>query len=245
MSLNWRVGRVENYQEVCYEQVTEEEAEAQGTTLDEMLAPIFMGSNWYRPNESDLEKLAAGQDFIERLRPLTNTLIWATISVELRGITETNYTEFWLRMRLCERLTGPFLNQKNPETGKWEPRIITLGEVKAHIGLGTNVSPTNWREWMANLLDTWRAETLRQADLPDDRGLPRDMKLSQSFKDACDQMDTLERAMERRHLDDDREENKQFEWDYAKVCNTQRWLDRSADAWEEIECRLEDELEEE
>lgn len=71
------------------------------------------------------------------------------------------------------------------------------------------------------------------------------MKLSQMFKDTCDQMDALEKAMRRHCLDEDREENRQYDRDYAKVCNTQRWLNVSADAWDEIEDRLEYELEEE
>ena len=244
MGLNWTVAEVENYETVCWEKMTAEEAEEAGTTLDELVnQSSFMGGNWFRPNESDLEKLAAGQDFVKRLRPITNALIWATLSVDLRGITEENHVEFWTRLRLCEKLTGAFMNWKDPETGKWESRLITFEEVKSHIGLGTNVSPSTWREWMTKQVDNWRAETLRRADLPNDRGLPQDTKLSQVFEDTCGQMNALKKAMHRHCLEEDREENRRYEKDYTRVCNTQRWLNVSASAWEEIEERLEYEQE--
>ena len=244
MSLNWNIGDVKDFREVCYEQVTEEEAKEAGTSIAELLNhSSFMGPNWYTPGESEQEKLA-NSGIAERLSPLTNCLIWSTISVDLRGITEENYSEFWLRIHLLEKLTGCFLNEKDPETGKWGPRKITLDEIKAHIGLSCNVSPLSWREWLNKTMDNVRRDTLRSVGEKDSRSEPWALKLSQVAADTCEQMDSFGEALEKHDLSDDDEENRRHDRDYGRVCKMQNWLADAADTWQEIEERLEAELEE-
>lgn len=91
----------------------------------------------------------------EILNPLTHVLIWATIGVGIGQLSEKNADEFYARLALLERLDGPYLIR--PE-GK-QPHI-TPEEVKAHIGLSTNVSyetrPT-WFKRMRSELDRYAA----------------------------------------------------------------------------------------
>lgn len=244
MSLNWGVGDVKDYKTVCYQTMTREEVEAAGHTIEALVNKhSFMGGDWYVPGSSDLERLS-NCNTIERLNPLTNCFIWATMSVSLRGITEENHVEFWLRMSLLEKLNGPFLSKRDPDDNtKWVPRQITLDEVKSHIGLTCNVGDLSWREWLTRTLDTVRAETLRRAGVKDDRGLPRDMKISQVAKDTMDQMETLESALKDHYLGDDEEEERRHDKDYSRVCRMLRWLREAEAEWESIECRLEEEAE--
>ncbi len=243
MSLNWNIGNVSNYREACYDRVTREEAVAAGTTVEALLAQSsFMGPNWYTPGASEVEKLA-NCDVVERLNPLTNCLIWATMGLGMRGIREDNYAEFFARIAISEKVNGTYLNQKCEDGEGWEPRPIALDEVKAHIGLSTNVSEESWTTWISSLMGTVRSEVLRGADLPDDRGLPGNMPLSQHFKDVADGMDALFRRMKNNYFEDD-EALDRFDQDYEKACRAQEWLNNACDTWNTIEARLDDEGEE-
>lgn len=240
MSLRWNLGNIPDFKTVCYERLTPEEAEAQGTSFEKLLSErSFMGPRWYIPGGSDVEKLANG-NVIERLSLVTHVLITATMTVDIGDITEESYSEFWLRLNMMEKLSGPFINTHDTETGEWTPRPIAVEEVKAHIGLHTNVSNLSWREWMTKTMDYLRSETLRGAGLPDDRGHPRQMNLSQVAKDTHDQVEAFERALKDHYCGDDEEEGKRHDKDYAWVCKASRYLMKSHFEWEEIEVRLEE-----
>jgi len=87
------------------------------------------------------------------LNPITNALIWSTIAVDLPGPTAENVGEFYARLRLTERVFGPFLiraevDGKRPEG---EAAMITIDEVIAHIGLSCNVSTKSRAQWLKRL----------------------------------------------------------------------------------------------
>lgn len=70
------------------------------------------------------------EDFVGDVEwDITNTLIWATISVDMGKITEKNYEEFYRRLRMVGIVYG-------------SPYQITLSDVKRRIGLSTNVITT-------------------------------------------------------------------------------------------------------
>jgi len=123
MSLNWDLTAVENSDELCWIEATEDQP---------------------------MHGIEAGKSY---LNPLTNALIWSTISVDLPGPTAENVGEFYARLRLTERVFGPMLiraevNGKRPEG---EAAMITIDEVIAHIGLRCNVSPTTRAKWLKRL----------------------------------------------------------------------------------------------
>lgn len=82
----------------------------------------------------DADELDADGTPLRRLNPVTNSLVWSTISVKLGAITEANADEFYARYKFCERLDGPFLTGAG---GK--PYRLTPEDVQAHIGLTCNV----------------------------------------------------------------------------------------------------------
>ena len=65
---------------------------------------------------------------------LTDTLIWLTMAVGIREITEKNYVEFYSRLHFLEKLEGTFVNADG------KPRYYTIEDVKRRIGLSTNVT---------------------------------------------------------------------------------------------------------
>lgn len=245
MGLSWSVGNIKDYKNLCYERMTDEQAEAQGTTLDELLGQTsFTGPHWYRLSESDIEKLAAGQDCIERLNPLTHVLIWATMSVDMGKITEDNWQEFWLRLHLAEKTAGPFVQDRGSD-GKWHPRAIKPEEVKAHIGLSCNVCTEPWVVWMKKHMDRWRSQVMKAHGVEDTRAADAlRTPLSQVGGDALDAWEEWKAALERHDLDDNNdEENRQHSRDYRLAQRVSRDLAESVDYWEsrEIEIAFEEE----
>lgn len=77
------------------------------------------------------------------LNPITEALIWKTLSVGIGEITEANAAEFIARLAIIEAIDGFVIF----EEGKGRP--ISEEEVVAHIGLRTNVFPALTRaQWL-------------------------------------------------------------------------------------------------
>lgn len=93
---------------------------------------------WVEAKEDDPSRgIKAGE---KRMSPVTNALIWATLSVGWGEITEKNHVDWFHRLRLVELITGPTLNRA--ANGRViSGHSITLEDVRRHIGLRTNVFP--------------------------------------------------------------------------------------------------------
>lgn len=110
---------------------------------------------WIAPPEGD-----AGQGD-KVLNPVTNTIIWATMAVGIGHLTENRAEEFHDRLTFIERLFGP-MSKKLDEEGKIVGLPITLDDVKAHIGLRTNVPYERNTNWAPRMLTSWQVD--RQAE---------------------------------------------------------------------------------
>jgi hypothetical protein len=94
---------------------------------------------------------------------VTETLIFATMTVGMGEITEETAPEFYARLSMYEHLFRPFL-MKVDDDGTIVPRFITLDEVKGHIGLRTNVFPMQTRgKWVAHMGKRFIEETISEA----------------------------------------------------------------------------------
>lgn len=76
----------------------------------------------------------------KRLNPVTEALIWATISVGIGEITAANAQEFYARLSAYERVSGALLIMPNDD-GTASDHLITPADILAHVGLVTNVFP--------------------------------------------------------------------------------------------------------
>lgn len=110
MALNWDVGDIENYKEMCFETRTDDN----GSTL----------------KDEDGETILY-------LKSVTDRLIWGTMGVKMGSITEKNHKEFFARLRIMEKLDG------YPPDNR-----VTYEEVRAHIGLRTNVCTDTWAKFL-------------------------------------------------------------------------------------------------
>ena len=73
-----------------------------------------------------------------------NTLIWATLSVGIRDITEKNWKDFYTRMKIIGGDRS--LLRKDKNGGYTVP--ISAQEVKDHIGLTTNATSLTKAEFL-------------------------------------------------------------------------------------------------
>jgi hypothetical protein len=83
-----------------------------------------------------------GYDRDGNLRPLTELLIFTTISAGLGEITEKNVEEFYARMVVIHKLHDIGIVEDGIE------RMITPEEVRNHIGLTTNVGNETRAQWV-------------------------------------------------------------------------------------------------
>ncbi|MAH47417.1 hypothetical protein CMI37_16455 [Candidatus Pacearchaeota archaeon] len=240
MSLNWSVADVHDYKNLCYERRTRAEAEAQGATLEELLGKrCFLGSTWYVPGGSDAEKLGNAA-VVERLRPVTNCLIWATMSIDMGRITEDNWQEFFARIALVERCSGSFM-QEEAEDGKWVGRTFTPEEIRAHIGLRTNVSTTGWLKFCSKTLDAVRENILKASGVENTRPARWQMPVSEAVEEIQEPLRDLREIIQKAELYSLPEDDPAWEsqWkDASAVDEMSVQLHDIKESWEDIETRI-------
>lgn len=71
------------------------------------------------------------------LKPKTEALIWMTMGIKMGQITEKTCEEFYARTSLTQRHDGV------PQEYR-----ITYEDVRAHIGLSTNVHKDTWAQFL-------------------------------------------------------------------------------------------------
>lgn len=87
-----------------------------------------------------------------RINPTTEALIWATMNVGIGDLSEKNLDEFAYRLFFYEKNFQTFLNSQDG------PVPLTYEDLKAHIGLRTNVSFETRTKWATAIKNTWFRE---------------------------------------------------------------------------------------
>jgi len=109
------------------------------------------------------------------LDPVTEALIWATMTVGLGQITKTNAVEFLARWYWVEQLSGrgrptaarwvptriPPPTRKDP-SGSWQQEVITIKDVLDHVGLSTNVSKEPLHTWRRRIGELYFTELMSE-----------------------------------------------------------------------------------
>lgn len=79
-----------------------------------------------------------GEEPKYELVPVTQALIFAAPQVGMPSITKANFAEFWLRLRALDAWLG-------------SERIISIGDVEAHVGLKTNAEKVSQAKWFSGI----------------------------------------------------------------------------------------------
>jgi hypothetical protein len=140
MSLNFDLSKITDYRNACHETFTGSQEEME----ERMGHPRFFGGNWSYEG-SDRSRIV-------RLHPVTEALVFSTMSVMMGSITEKNWREFYSRVAMKEAALGASLIN-----GDGSPAYITPEQVRAHIGLTTNV-----RTESAGKFNGWLVRGLRR-----------------------------------------------------------------------------------
>lgn len=77
--------------------------------------------------------------------PITEALIFLTMNIGIREITEENQREVLTRLRCVEKVYGPTLHQNGA------PRPFTLLDLQRRVGLTTNASKLTKNQFLKNL----------------------------------------------------------------------------------------------
>lgn len=105
----------------------------------------------------DISKVEWEEKWIERdgkevMNPLTHTIIFTTMYVDMGEITEGNWQEFYTRVHAWELVVGAGASKRATKgDDEWEPYFITPEDVRRHIGLHTNVTKTSLASFKTKL----------------------------------------------------------------------------------------------
>ena len=120
-----------------------------------------MALNWdIREVANQKEVCWIGEGDQYRLNPVTDAVIWYTLALDIGDLSEANLDEFVFRMRTYDRLFSPLLTGPDGEDRK-----LTYAEVRAHVGLHTNVSKVARNSWMKRMIANFSLETDRLVKL--------------------------------------------------------------------------------
>jgi hypothetical protein len=148
MSLNFRLNRIRDYTTVCYQTRTFDTPEE--ATAFIRAESSYMGPNWAVDRDDASGRTAT------RMAVTTNMLIWASMLVGLPTITEKNAERWHKRLATVEAHNGAYRSRDGEDV------FFTLDEVKAHIGLSTNVSTETDAAFRAKI-KRWEAEKAARA----------------------------------------------------------------------------------
>lgn len=121
-----------------------------------------MALNWSLKDIKDHENVCwIGEGDDSQMNPVTESLIFATISIGIPKISKENCTEVFARLTMLETIYGP------PFQAKDGPASYTLEDVRKHIGLGTNATPFTKAKFHGNITRIMRERAnaaLRKAE---------------------------------------------------------------------------------
>jgi hypothetical protein len=93
------------------------------------------------------------------MNAVTHAIIFATMAVDLGDLTETTLPEFWSRLKTYEQVRGTLLQSQSG------PVPITLNDLRAHIGLHTNVFRVTTTKWVKRIItDNALRDAVREAE---------------------------------------------------------------------------------
>ena len=246
MSLSWNLSKIKGSETLCWERRTQAEldAEGRGETLEGLASRMsFFGCDWYFPNRaSPLEQLAdtTKERHIERMSPLTHTLVTATMSINLGRITEDNYVDFYTRLCCLEQVYGSLLSSAGQD-GQRQPRPITLEEVRAHIGLTCNVADTTWFSFSQDLALRMREKVLKEAGLQQRAPLDSAQNASLHAKNCIESLSQIKLGIgNMRHMSDEDSVSESLDDCDKKLLRVRRQVEELLQHLEDVELSVGD-----
>ena len=99
----------------------------------------------------------------KKLNPITEALIWRSLSLDLGEITEKNASEWLFRTRYYSQVFGRPLNRRVEKGGheSVESFDFSIEDIRRHIGLHTNVSTKSRKSFLKRIGEQLECEVER------------------------------------------------------------------------------------
>lgn len=91
---------------------------------------------------------------LHRLATVTETLIFMTMAVRMGSITKANADDFFGRLKILEKLDGPFIYKT--VDGEKVDYYFTPEDIHAHIGLVCNVTTESFSKFLGVVRDDYK-----------------------------------------------------------------------------------------
>ena len=124
-------------------------------SLDWSIKEVKQYNRLYRKLEKGEEGFSE-TEVMKRLRQHPDRIIWYTMIIGMRDITDKNWEQFYERVRIWERVVGS--NYYRTVRGKHKEVFITKDEVKRMIGLSTNASLYTPKQFQKHLFEAYRGK---------------------------------------------------------------------------------------
>lgn len=105
-----------------------------------------MALNFDVSNVKNFKEVCTDPNDDKKWHPVTNTLIWKTMEIDLGDINERNVDEWWYRVRLLQLLGSPEF-----EYNDGTKFYLTYRDIKMHVGLRTNVTTKPRTYWLKRI----------------------------------------------------------------------------------------------
>ena len=89
---------------------------------------------------------------------IREAFVWATMAVGIGQLTEELVPVFYGRMKLIEKINGPWWNQRTDKEGVFEGHSLTPKDVRRMVGLWTNATfkPEAEGPWLKRQLHAYK-----------------------------------------------------------------------------------------
>jgi hypothetical protein len=94
--------------------------------------------------------------------PVTNSLIWSSMTLQLGSITEGNVKEWAFRLRMLQLVGGDLPEFSDGDYKVW----ITEQDIRNHIGMRTNVTTKTREQWLKQQFGKGTEHMLKKLDQP-------------------------------------------------------------------------------
>jgi len=243
MALSYDLSKIENFETLCHDTMTEAEAEEAGTTFEKLLKEtIFFGPGWSElEGISELEVLAGKERKLVRMSMVTHSLIFATMALGLGEIVEATEVEFYARLATLRKLRGCWLSVV--EDGESVPRPITFAEVQVHRGLTTNSPNIGWAEWSRKVLEDTRRSVMEDDKVEDIRLPPWLAPVSVHVEDALSVIERLGKGLQSPEYESEEVQTRAEKLSSRHLGQVYRWahaLEEMHQKWFELDERNEE-----
>lgn len=119
-----------------------------------------------RVGQQEFERLTTSpypsEDGKAKWHPVTNSLIWSSMTLSMGNISEDNVKEWAFRLRMLQLVGGDAPEFSDGDYKVW----ITEQDIRNHIGMHTNCTTKTREQWLKQQFGKGTEHMLKKLDQP-------------------------------------------------------------------------------